>query len=1065
MLPGQYQYNVNSRNARGALSRMSNTALTTSPQLLPMLNAVARMFGGTDFMSMGATEQQILQTAAGFALDNGLLPGYITNTADTYDDMYQTLLTTGAFRGLNHQEFAEAAYSMHSRMNSFIFGADGSVNYLNTGGMSGTLASQVYTKVLGEELTKGNISAATSKFNLTQGNTGAAGVAAMMRNVHSMVQGGEITYAEGQKYRQAEKAWGNLKIEAAAREKMLRDSGIKNGEPINPEDIMNDDLVRQAREKLEKDGGFDQKKFNDDAAAIARDSGGAYDALALKMLHSNDKDGDPMYSKGVATDQELIGDSGTLNTLRSATGGSMNIQRTGTVSQVSFARREGEGDREYIARLRRAAADGSLSGENYAKLRTGLMQLDALDATHALDGLSGSDLVAELDRMGAGAMSEILKDGDTGKMDQFKMESEELKKRVEERVRKIGETCKTLEEVFGTDDLGELQRYATELGIGSLTDVGNAERLQKSVSNMYDLANYSGRSIESVMLERKSMAKTLASMSGGRQFVSEEELNYMQVLRQQSMADDTNGDLYSADERFAMTKRSHENALEYFGGAGAAAYLLKSNPGLLSQEDQKDFASKISEIKQLMASKNPEDREKAKRLSRELDRKMEEGYGIDERTRRYYFNKGGFEFTKASMKQGAQQQFDYFLNGDGRFSHLSASDKRTLSATFELQAGLFGSDHGGFMRFANDVRGKTGDDLESSLAAYMQRNGIAAGSKEAENLRKLANNLSGMGGEANPLFSVLAHHQMAQGIVGSITESGMREASWKAFRNSGRSSTLSRPDNPMDSFVDAFFNGGQGMTLSGFLEAGMFETLKDGEGGWKNKDNGSALREYMEAHGGAVLSGAMDKDGNVKINDDALATLAERSGVVLTDAEKEAWSAAKSDAERNSILQGFASRTGGRLTMVGGHIVYASEQQLAEANEEEKKYKELMNLDISEAVGEDSAKGVEVTRAELEKMGIKDSDFVGGKYAGQYSMFSGKDWDGILDAMNTKGSDGKTLAQEISENRDNANPVGVIARFVKDLVRDVTDIKDAVVKDSEKGDPGSIDKAASQGGA
>lgn len=1058
MLPNQYSYNAGSYARLQQMTRMGNTALATSPQMLPILNAIARMMGGTDFMAMGATEQQLLQTAAGFALDNGLLPGYITNTADTYDDMYQTLFSTGAFRGMQPADFAEAAYAMHSHMNSFIFGADGSVNYMNTGGMSGTLASQVYTRVLGEELAKGNMSMGTVRTNLTGGRTGGAGIATMMRNVNTMVRNGEITYAEGQRYRQAEKAWSNIGNEAEARVRMLMEANPNMSREEALQKATDVEAVRKAREIVTSREGFDQKKFNEEVAKSIHERG-VDEALALRLLDSVDEDGDVVDPEGIATDQELIGDRGVGNTLRDARKGNVNAQRVGTVSEVSFRRNEGESVAAYMARLRGLSRDGTLSGDNFDRMSRAALQWEKASADGAFDGKSDKEIINMLLEAGYNELAEIVRSGDTGKMEQFKTEAEELKKKVEARVRKIGESVKVLEEVFGTDDLNELQRYATELGIGSLTDVGNAERMQKSVSNMYDLANYSGRSIESVMLERKSMAKTMASMSGGKQFVSEAELNYMQILNQQSLADDANGELYSTEERFAMTMRSHANAEKHFLGWGAARHVLKDMPGLLTDKDRADFEAKVARIDELMQSENPEDREEAKRLSLGLSRRLEEGYNLDPRTQRLYYNKAGYDITMKSMRNGANLQFNQRMQRMVENGTISKSEAASVSDAFKLRTELFGSDTAGFNRLVNKVSGLSGSELDEAVANYMEQQGIDAGSEEGKNVAALARRVAGMSAAGNKsgahALSVLQNQTIAQGLVGSVTMAGVRKKAWEAFQMSGLAEGAGREGSVMDSILRAYFTGGQEATLGGYLSGEMFQAIRDkGDAEWENaKDPGKRetyLKELMSNGGGAVLSG-LDAKGRVTIDAKVALASLDAAHVKVTKEQRKALLKASGTADKYAILRDIVDGADGRLAMVDNHVVYASAKQIEEASKKSKEIQELMSLDMQDAIGAKSEDGRKVTKDELVKIGLKDSDFdKDDNYIGSMSVFQNMDKTKILDMLNKIGANGKTFAEEIAENKDKSNPVDAIKKKMDDLCGYVENIEKHVSKEREQ---------------
>lgn len=97
--------------------------------------------------------------------------------------------------------------------------------------------------------------------------------------------------------------------------------------------------------------------------------------------------------------------------------------------------------------------------------------------------------------------------------------TENAKREIHEAMRRTAKNVKDLGEIFGTDDFGDLQRIARELGMGSLTDKDNVERVTRAITNAQVLAEETGRSVQSILHEQGNLMNVYSKIYGGAERV------------------------------------------------------------------------------------------------------------------------------------------------------------------------------------------------------------------------------------------------------------------------------------------------------------------------------------------------------------------------------------------------------------------------------------------------------------------------------------------------------------------------------------------------------------------
>lgn len=98
---------------------------------------------------------------------------------------------------------------------------------------------------------------------------------------------------------------------------------------------------------------------------------------------------------------------------------------------------------------------------------------------------------------------------------QWEMGTEKLAKDFTKSLKATSKNVATLGKMFHTEDFGELQRAVNDIGISSLSDSHAVDDVAKRIASIQEIAEKTGRTVESVILEQKQIMEQLEDSFGG----------------------------------------------------------------------------------------------------------------------------------------------------------------------------------------------------------------------------------------------------------------------------------------------------------------------------------------------------------------------------------------------------------------------------------------------------------------------------------------------------------------------------------------------------------------------
>lgn len=171
---------------------------------------------------------------------------------------------------------------------------------------------------------------------------------------------------------------------------------------------------------------------------------------------------------------------------------------------------------------------------------------------------------------------------------QSNLSMEKAKKEIHEALRLTAKNVKDLSEMFGTDDFGELQRMARELGMGSITDKNNVEKVARSIKDAQVTAERSGRSLQSVLNEQGSLMEVYSKIYGGASRVDRRAIERNQRISEETARASERAGIGSTKEESAAEQAAADAAArEETKGAYGAEYLLKDDKTVSMTDEQR----------------------------------------------------------------------------------------------------------------------------------------------------------------------------------------------------------------------------------------------------------------------------------------------------------------------------------------------------------------------------------------------------------------------------------------------------------------------------------------------
>lgn len=1085
-----YQWYADNRLAELRMLQGFATSAQTngSPQVRALMEMLARnVFGAEGLDSMALGDIQLMQYAMGTAIDNGVMP-YVDDGAVSYERLYQMAKATGQFQGVGMEDRGALTYALHQRMQSAIYGPDGSTNYVFTGGLDGNMASQLYTELMRKELASGRTRLTGTNVGIAQGSTYAARVQSMLKNAEKLQASGEMTSSELMRYQSAARSANReLGTETAVQYKLLKDALAANGLTLSDAErameatgnyaglLQSENVLNQLAKRYE--GIADKDTFNNDAVSFyAGERDDAVDLAVMRRAVLESRQGKNTRILGV----DAIQDASVGEVLLGVGTGDLAVTRTGTVTGRDISRNAGESLGDFVRRVVSEAAGyndengGGTTSESMAELkrlagtygvleanirkRKGDEKYNVTDADireEIANAYGGKDGYRDMDRSfieGVGNLDKLLDEG-RARTDVLQNGTDQIDGKVKELFDRYGRTIRSLQDIFGTDNLNVLQRGLDELHWGSLTNEKDLQRISDNMESVFGIAQVSGRSVQSVMLERKGLAKALSAMSGGDAFVSDGEIAMMQTALQEIDRASQSGSSISKEEAVAKLKRSVDNALslDNFGGAAAAEGILASNRNLFSDAEAADFEAKIKYVKDTLANPNSTfaQRDDAKAVARELSYRLREDYGFNDLEQRRAAVKYADPYGSRSAYNGLVNRFAEAIETLGpQGARIFGTDaERTAGrTTFATLLDVFGNvDPGRFNEFRVALEG-------GQLDQFLARHGELAGSEEQ--LRAVAAAWQGMTKAQRQGIIKEMGNQTGGLYVGSAARNLQTIAGWDAFVQASSDTSLGVRKNASDGLIGGFIRG----LLNGdeapvTAEQAVLNDMWDeiygpnrqeyAHGGQTIEDRVQALRKLFSSDYGkkrfgdaAMVLGINNdfKAGGSAYTGDVYRKALEQAGYSEDEIENEvkAFNELNTVAERGARMRRMLEQKGFRFGIADGAVYIADDAKArSTAVEDERAWKALAGIDFSAALKDDGT----VSRDELMNA-LGRGNFENGVYTGPIDKLKGKTAEQLVDAgvkgsFNYKGNEGdRTLAQMIEDRHHSNGVVETIATEV-----------------------------------
>lgn len=1036
--------------AMGVARQFGNAASTYgSNQFNGISNFIAQVFGANDLSGFDPATQNWIRYGIGQLSQTGMIPGFV-DMGNVQDLMLQSLRTTGQMQG-NPVLQMEMAKQLADFANADIWSANGTVNYGFTGGLDSDMAVQFYTHQVNSMLRSGDLHVGGARVALASGENLASRRSDMMRNIHAKQAEGTMSASEAARYNGANASLEAMGSETAARLAVLaNEAGGYNKITLKGDDLrkalLRDDLAGKygSLSQAEKDAaGRGLANFAERDVAL--------EAVAAQTL--DDYNNGDVNSRVLG--RRLIGDASQADIIKGLLNDDLSIMQIGTTTRLDgTGRAGGVGAADYIEQLDKlvAASGMGVTASSKEKLNNIKKARDVLkgrgvnlsDKNVALEAISGElsldDVPAAL-RAGFEDLRKIV-DGGSVELEGFDNGTKEVAEKAREMFSKYGAGLKLMQDTFGAKSFAELQQKARDLNWGNLANPDSLDRMNSGMSDVFGIAQASSRSIEQVLMERKDIVKALAALSGGAKYVSEDEISAQQLAKQYSDADELAGSRYSSQERFAMMKRSHENAKANFGAADAAEHLLNTKAGRFTGEMQTQLRGKIERMNKLLASDNLEDREEARVLNNSIKNILNQG-GFDDDEIRMAANQFGESRVDTSVRQGAVIRYRNDLR-KRRFNGKRLFDNGIVDSMSDIMSArldLLGSSETEWSKFVDAAT--KGD---KAFDTYLQSSGLSGDDlKKAKALRRQVTSLRSSNSVA---FETMKDAVTPQVVVGSAQRSRQLNAQWDAFMKSGDYSSSITPTGNF--VVDMIRAATDGKQLSGadLLMADTYKLISNSgakyNGGKTALDRAKAvndqLSENRQAWGNAIAVGT-EADGTISAK--SFSALLDSMGLSKTERDKamSEFNAreGKGARQQSAYVTEFMQKHGMTATAKDGVVLFAGAENMAEQTrlvEREMKAQQRINL-------KDALKDGNVTQEELADI-LKKDPTLGrineeGVYEGDMLSWKGKTLADITDSKNAYGlnyenSDGRTNAQNIANMQDTTNTGQAMVDATKEIL-------------------------------
>lgn len=1062
----------------GGIGRGANVYL--NPEMTGGLNMIAGFMGAPDFMSMDPATRRDLRFLAGFLAQNGWIPGGLYDAGDTYYNNVQALRATHQMDD-RPEDVGYGAYALQQVMTSSVFAADGSTNYGFTGGLDGVTAMQLMSQFVRNDLQNKKYSITGEHVQLASGTTTLERAKSMERNVADLMANNVMHESDRQRYISARKSIDTTADETAARLYTQAQRMVE----AKPDAYSGSDTEAKVRsaykamladpnmlnaviaDKTELKKTFEEKTKED--ANYLEKARSAYESMykegenskVMQAAHDNlirSAAAERMAGKDFSsvTGKAMFEDSSTASVGLDLVNNNLSTFLIGRTSEETVSRAADESLDKYIDRVAARVSEGGTGITEKSKEEAmRMLAAKRMVLGHMEEGQFGANMKTE------GTIDEIIAQGGISSAEQEDLEKlkqlvqggemkletfnngvAEIQKRSHELFTEYGSTIQTLQSVFGTTSLDALKRHTAALNWGTLSDVKDMDRMQQGVKDVAGIAAASNRSMEAVLIERRDIVKALNALSGGAKYVSESEISEQQMAKQLSDADAGAGSRYTADERFTMRKRSHENAIQNFGAAAAAEELLRTRGDMFSDEDKATITSMISRVKAGLASDSETGRSNAAALSTELATIIENA-GVDRDDIRRYANKNSSEIVNSSVTQAAALRFGQDLSnrrtatGADKFT---AEEEEQGARIMRLRAGMFGSSLSDWKAFVK-AAGATDDVFE----AYLKDNGATGGM--ADSLRTLRKEMAAV--DNTQLREAITSYEMPQVLVGDYARNKQLSALWDAERKGGmfEKSLVAGKGNIIGAMLKAA-NGGQVVDALDMAWAQAWNKMFDpankaryGEGKTLEK-RAEAINDYFAANRGAYGENAvaveLDAEGNTTV--EGFRTLLEK-GVGLVDAEGnlndegsqlldryETLRKEKGVMAANEFAQSTLESKGLDVRKTWDVMTVADKARVADQTMLiERSRKTLERINFTEALEDNKVTADEFKEliGKDRALGAFDENNV---YKGPILELQGKKLEEIASTDGTKGllnetagSDGLTVAQDIMASRDTSD--------------------------------------------
>ncbi len=177
---------------------------------------------------------------------------------------------------------------------------------------------------------------------------------------------------------------------------------------------------------------------------------------------------------------------------------------------------------------------------------------------------------------------------------QAEMITKDAVKDVHEALRAGSKNIAELEKMFGTSEFSELQNMAKQLGMGSLTDKQNVDKVTRSIKQAQVLAEKTGRSIQSIMNEQGSLASAYSRIYGGEYRVDNKAVARTQRISEEAGAASAEAGIGGTKEEVAAGQvASDAAAMEETKNISALKYTLHSDKAVSLSKEAKESGADL----------------------------------------------------------------------------------------------------------------------------------------------------------------------------------------------------------------------------------------------------------------------------------------------------------------------------------------------------------------------------------------------------------------------------------------------------------------------------------------